>query len=73
MSQPTLRRVATPDANHAIHIQLPPEITGPVQVFILPADPAMSEESLLAARLMDESGFAQQVLNAPEEDCWNEL
>ncbi|WP_310451831.1 hypothetical protein [Sulfuritalea sp.] len=31
------------------------------------------EESLAQAKLMDESGFAKNVLNNPEEDCWNEL
>jgi len=31
------------------------------------------QESLAMARLMDESGFAKNVLNSSEEDCWNDL
>jgi len=34
---------------------------------------AMPSESLLQAMAMDESGFARNVLNTPEEDCWNDL
>ena len=29
--------------------------------------------SFLMAQLMDESGFATNILNSSEEDCWNDL
>jgi hypothetical protein len=31
------------------------------------------QESMFMAQLIDESGFAKNILNSPEEDCWNDL
>lgn len=76
MSTIALRQFVTADSSHTIHVKLPPEISGRVEVIILtPADRQsdISEESLVQAKLMDESGFAKNVLSNPEEDCWNVL
>jgi len=71
-----LRKQLTADANHTIHIVLPAEMGDEVEVVIFPrssAKAAALEESSAIAKLMDESGFAQNVLNSAEEDCWNDL
>lgn len=71
-----LRKQLTADANHAIHLVLPPEMGDEVEIIVFPrvsSKLAMEQENLLMARLMDESGFAQNVLNSAEEDCWNDL
>ncbi len=71
-----LRQFVTADANHTIHIQLPPEIPDQVEVIVLPVSTLktnISEEGLMRAKLTDESGFVNSVLNNPEEDCWNDL
>jgi hypothetical protein len=76
MSTIALRQFVTADASQIIHIKLPPEISGRVEVIILPVSdkPALiPDESLAQAKLMDESGFSRSVLNDPEEDCWNDL
>lgn len=64
------------DASHTIHITLPPEMGDDVEIIILPIGAkatSIPTESLEMAKLMDETGFARNVLNSPEEDCWNEL
>jgi hypothetical protein len=71
-----LRQFVTADASHTIHVKLPPEISGRVEVIVMSASDGKAdipEESLVQAKLMDESGFARNVLNNPDEDCWNEL
>ena len=71
-----LRQFVTADASHTIHIKLPPEISDRVEVIVLSASNRqtdMPEVSLVQAKLMDESGFAKNVLNNPEEECWNDL
>jgi len=76
MSTIALRQFVTADATHTIHIKLPPEIDDRVEVIILTASDMqtdMSEDSLVQAKLMDDSGFAKTVLNDPDEDCWNDL
>ena len=76
MSTIALRQFVTADASHTIHIKLPPEISDRVEVIVLSASDRqtdMPEESPVQAKLMDESGFAKNVLNNPEEDCWNDL
>lgn len=64
------------DANHTIHITLPPEMGNEVEIIILPSgaeQAAIPAASLDMARLMDETGFARSVLASAEEDCWNAL
>ena len=76
MSTIALRQFVTADASHTIHVKLPPEISGRVEVIVMSASDGKAdipEESLVQAKLMDESGFARNVLNNPDEDCWNEL
>jgi len=71
-----LRKQLTADANHTIHIVLPAEMGDEVEVVIFPrssSKAAALEESSALAKLMDESGFAKNVLNSAEEDCWNDL
>ena len=71
-----LRKQLTADANHTIHILLPAEMGDEVEVVVFPRSSsklAVQEESLALARLMDESGFAKNILNSTEEDCWNDL
>ncbi len=70
-----LRKQLTADASHTIHFVLPPEMGDEVEVLIFPRSSTklIGQESLAMAELMDESGFAKNVLNSVEEDCWNDL
>jgi hypothetical protein len=71
-----LRKQLTADANHTIHIVLPAEMGDEVEVVVFPRSSsklAAQHESLTMAEIMDESGFAKNILNSVEEDCWNDL
>lgn len=71
-----LRKQLTADASHTIHLVLPPEMGDEVEVIVFPRTSvkgAMPPETLAMAQLMDQSGFAKNVLNSTEEDCWNDL
>ena len=71
-----LRKQLTADANHTIHIVLPAEMGDEVEVVVFPRSSsklAAQQESSAMARLMDESGFAKNILNSTEEDCLNDL
>jgi hypothetical protein len=71
-----LRKQLTADASHTIHLVLPPEMGDDVEIIVFPRSSsklAAQQESLAMAQLMDESGFAKNVLNSAEEDCWNDL
>lgn len=70
------RKRLTADASHTIHFVLPPEMGDEVEVIVFPRSSsklAVQQESLAMAQLMDESGFAKNILNSAEEDCWNDL
>jgi hypothetical protein len=71
-----LRKHLTADASHTIHLVLPPEMGNEVDVIVLPRSSSNSsaqQENLAMAQMMDESGFAKNILNSVEEDCWNDL
>ena len=71
-----LRKQLTADASHTIHFVLPPEMGDDVDVIIVPRSStkqATQQESLALAKMMDVSGFAKNILNSAEEDCWNDL
>lgn len=71
-----LRQQLKADINHTIHVTLPPEMGNDVEVIILPAqsiNAGMPAGALEMAKTMDDSGFARNILNSVEEDCWNEL
>lgn len=71
-----LRKQLTADASHTIHLVLPPEMGDEVEVVVFPrssSKAAARQEGLAMAQLMDESGFAKNILNSAEEDCWNDL
>lgn len=72
MSIIAIRQNMTADDSHTIHITLPPEMGDEVEVIVLPRS-VMPEESLIQAKLADESGFVKSLLNNEEEDCWNGL
>ena len=64
------------DVNRMIHLSLPPEMGDEVEVIVLPRkslNGEMPQESLLMAQMIDDSGFAKNILNSAEEDCWNDL
>jgi len=76
MKSIAIRQRLIADANHTIHITLPPEMGDEVEVIILPSgakNAAIPEQSLAMAQLVDETGFARNVLASAEEDCWNAL
>ncbi|MGE3297392.1 MAG: hypothetical protein AB7I68_08550 [Porticoccaceae bacterium] len=76
MKSKVFRQRVTADANHTIHVTLPPEMGDEVEIVVVPSvgtAASMSAESLVMAQLMDETGFAKNVLDSPEEDCWNAL
>jgi len=71
-----LRKQLTADASHTIHLVLPPEMGDDVEIIVFPRSNSKltaQQESQSMAQLMDESGFAKNVLNSVEEDCWNDL
>lgn len=71
-----LRKQLTADASHTIHLVLPPEMGNEVEIIVFPRSSSKvtaQQESLAMAQLMDESGFAKNILNNAEEDCWNDL
>lgn len=71
-----LRQQLTADASHTIHLVLPPDMGDEVEVIVFPrasSKVAAQQESLALAGLMDESGFAKNILSSAEEDCWNDL
>ena len=71
-----LRKHLTADASHTIHLVLPLEMGDEVDVIVIPrssSKEAEQQESQVMAQLMDESGFAKNILNSVEEDCWNDL
>lgn len=56
--------------------RIPPEIPDRAGVIAISKSDrctGISKESFVQAKLTDESGFAKNVLNNPEEDCWNDL
>jgi hypothetical protein len=70
------RKHLTADASHTIHLVLPSEMGDDVEVIVFPRSSskvAAQQESQAMAQLMDESGFAKNILNSAEEDCWNDL
>ena len=76
MKSNVFRQRVTADANHTIHVTLPPEMGDEVEIIVVPSAGTaalMPAESLAMAQLMDETGFAKNVLDSPEEDCWNAL
>lgn len=71
-----LRKQLTADASHTIHLVLPPEMGDEVEIIVFPrasSKLAVQQESLAMSQMMDESGFAKNILNSTEEDCWNDL
>lgn len=66
---------------HEGHIQLPtqglPRDAKVVVVFLEPEATnnaqAMNPDQLAALRLQSQTGFAQDVLLNPAEDCWNDV
>lgn len=53
-----------------------PNLRDEVDVIVFPrasSKAADQQESPVMAQLMDESGFAKNILNSAEEDCWNDL
>uniref|UniRef100_E6QRG9 Uncharacterized protein n=1 Tax=mine drainage metagenome TaxID=410659 RepID=E6QRG9_9ZZZZ len=76
MRQAILRENLCVDANHQLHIDVPADMGDEFEVIVIPRASSrekMPPEWLAMAQLMDESGFAQNILNSPEEDCWNDL
>ncbi|MBS3955560.1 MAG: hypothetical protein KGZ88_21665 [Methylomicrobium sp.] len=69
----TIRQQLKADANHMIHFELPPEMSDEVEVIIFSSKSLKQQENLDMAQVMDETGFAKNILNSPEEDCWNDL
>jgi len=64
------------DASHTIHLAIPEELGYDVEVFVFPRGAVKKDmplESLAMASLIDESGFAKNILNSAEEECWNDL
>jgi len=76
MMQTALRETLYVDEKHQVHIDVPFEMGDEVEVIVIPClkrDNSMSDESFSMARMMDDSGFAREILNSTEEDCWNDL
>lgn len=64
------------DSSHAIHLVIPEELGSEVEVFVFSRGAENKEippDSLAMASLMDETGFAKNILNSAIEECWNDL
>jgi len=76
MNTIAFRQQLKADASHTIHVSIPAEMGDEVEVFVFPRGTVSKDipmESLAMASLIDESGFARNILNSTEEDCWNDL
>jgi hypothetical protein len=76
MRQAVIRETLRVDANHQLHISVPADMGDEFEVIVFPRSSskfAAQQESSAMAQLMDESGFAKNILNSTEEDCWNDL
>ncbi len=72
--QPLLRQHIKADQNRMIHIQLPEDMANDVDILIVPSNKEqLPKDSLVMAKLFEETAFARNVLDNPDEDCWNEL
>lgn len=69
MSQ-VFRKQLTVDADRAIHLIVPPDLGNEIEVIVLPRG---SSAITPVSGLMPNSGFALDVLNNAEEECWNDL
>lgn len=58
-----------------LHIAIPPEMGRKCEVIVLPLDDYKETlpTTYNAAKMQEQSGFAQQVLGAASEDVWNDL
>ena len=64
------------DSSHTIHLVIPKELGSEVDVIVFSRGAEkkeMSPDSLAMASLMDETGFAKNILNSAVEECWNDL
>lgn len=73
--QPLFRHRVKPDTNHILHIEVPPAMGQQFDVLIIPTPTTadLPPESVELMHLFEETAFARDVLNNPEEDCWNGL
>lgn len=75
MAQPILKDTLIVDKQHQVHINIPAEMGDKVDIIVF-SSKAVEEErqdSINMACIFDESGFAKNILNSKEEDCWNDL
>lgn len=59
-----------------IHLALPARMGDEVEIIVFPRTSVkcpIPQEALAMAKLMDESGFAKNILNSAEDACWNAL
>lgn len=68
-----LRLLQEVTADGYLHIKVPPEIRGKVELIILPASNPAESESMAHMKLQEESGFYKTVLASESEDVWNEI
>jgi len=70
-----LKETLQVDKNHQLHIEIPVEMGEEVEVIVFPSTGVKnkSSDSIDMVRVFDESGFAKNILNSIEEDCWNDL
>lgn len=75
MTHPVLKDTLHVDESHQLHITIPAEMGSKVDVIVFPSvTPEKNvSDSIDMARIFDESGFAKDILNSTEEDCWNDL
>jgi hypothetical protein len=78
MMLPAIRKIAHPDSQGLIQIEVPATFGSAVEVIILPLGeqasfqvPDANPSSALAA--IENSAFVREVIASPMEDCWNDL
>lgn len=72
--QPFLRQHLKADENGIIHIEIPPHMGDDFDILIFPSGKSAAlTESQLLIKLFEETAFARDILNSPEEECWNDL
>lgn len=76
MKQTVLRETLQVDENNQLHISIPAEMGGKVEIIIFSSDSskqALPDDEIVMTQVVDDSGGFNNVLHSSEEDCWDDL
>lgn len=67
------RFIETVGENGFVHLNVGKTVGTRVEIIVLELSDSISDEALVAAKLQETTGFAQDVLGNKNEDVWNDL